>query len=394
MKGKFLTLISYVCLYPTIEITDCFLSNQSVIPNFIFTNILDEISVFIDEDPNEIDCVKLVRNEMTLPVLIEYKQQIYPNFEQVLEKINILIASIRNEMETSLKLSTWLTDNSRQAALDKLAKIKFFVGLSRPEEPIWDEYLSSKQSKGYNLAGSDSIVNNILIIREHLSKFKLDEIRKPSQNIHWLNIDSGAKAINVELFDEVNAIDIPIVLLQAPIFDLQQPDYMNFGGIGIMIARTIIKAFDLRGSHYDPNGNLNNWWDAESETKYRDLAQTIFDQSLIDGDIKHAEKKIANILLDMGSFRIASGAFEASSNEKSLYSKLTNWNILNGMQLFWVSSAGNVASLTEDSEHYNSQMEMGRLDESLKHVAEFSDDFNCRNGTKCNPRDLKKVDIW
>ena len=56
-----------------------------------------------------------------------------------------------------------------------------------------------------------------------------------------------------------NSINSPAGILQPPLFDAQQPDYLNYGAIGSLIGHELTHAFDSTGSLYDVNGFLNNW---------------------------------------------------------------------------------------------------------------------------------------
>ena len=50
---------------------------------------------------------------------------------------------------------------------------------------------------------------------------------------------------------------------------------MNFGGIGVVIGHEITHGFDDKGKQFDEQGNINQWWDEDSSTSFRDKAQCI-----------------------------------------------------------------------------------------------------------------------
>lgn len=53
---------------------------------------------------------------------------------------------------------------------------------------------------------------------------------------------------------------------------------MNFGAMGSFISHEVTHGFDSLGRQLDADGNLNNWWEAETERRYKDKAQCIIYQ--------------------------------------------------------------------------------------------------------------------
>lgn len=67
-------------------------------------------------------------------------------------------------------------------------------------------------------------------------------------------------------------------ILQETFFDVDQPKYMNYGGIGSIIGHEITHAFDVQSRNFDENGNFLNWWDTGSEKEYSNKSQCFIDQ--------------------------------------------------------------------------------------------------------------------
>lgn len=71
---------------------------------------------------------------------------------------------------------------------------------------------------------------------------------------------------------------LPAGILQGTFFNKDRPNYMNFGAIGSVIAHEITHGFDESGKQYDADGNVVNWWEQETETKFKNKTQCIIHQ--------------------------------------------------------------------------------------------------------------------
>ena len=53
----------------------------------------------------------------------------------------------------------------------------------------------------------------------------------------------------------LNKVFIPAGILESPLYDINRPNYLNYGGIGTIIGHEMSHAFDKNGIHYDKRGN-------------------------------------------------------------------------------------------------------------------------------------------
>jgi predicted metalloendopeptidase len=75
-----------------------------------------------------------------------------------------------------------------------------------------------------------------------------------------------------------NGITFPAAILQAPFFDRTFPKALNYAAMGSVIGHEITHGFDDSGSQFDARGNLFNWWDTETEKRFKNLTKCIIDQ--------------------------------------------------------------------------------------------------------------------
>jgi predicted metalloendopeptidase len=74
-----------------------------------------------------------------------------------------------------------------------------------------------------------------------------------------------------------NEIVFPAGILQPPFFHRGFPAAMNYGAIGGVIGHELTHGFDDQGRKFDPQGQLNDWWQPEVVEKFSAQAQCVDD---------------------------------------------------------------------------------------------------------------------
>ena len=113
---------------------------------------------------------------------------------------------------------------------------------------------------------------NIFHNKRLFSKLK-EKINKTEWNFHSRSSDANAYYGGVSCKQGIrclkdNSMEIPTAFLQGAIFSKDRPQYMNFGAAGSVFGHEITHGFDTKGRLYNWEGNLENWWQPEAETKY------------------------------------------------------------------------------------------------------------------------------
>lgn len=73
-------------------------------------------------------------------------------------------------------------------------------------------------------------------------------------------------------------VEFPAAIWQDRFFAPDRPRYMNYAAIGQIIGHEITHGFDDRGRQFDLDGNLADWWKAETRNQFLEKAQCIIDQ--------------------------------------------------------------------------------------------------------------------
>ncbi|KTC81557.1 M13 family metallopeptidase [Legionella brunensis] len=223
--------------------------------------------------------------------------------QQVLE----ILQNIRTVLRQDLQTLSWMTPETRQAALKKLDLMEERVGY--PEK--WWDYTSLMVNKG-------PYVLNVIRANEFLIKRDLNKIGKPVDRTEW---QMTPQTINAYYDPSMNNINLPAGILQPPFFDPTAPAAINYGAIGFIIGHEITHGFDDKGALFDGYGNLNNWWTAEDLKKFQTATNCIaeqFSRYKVNGDLPvQGNLVVGEATADLGGLTLAYKAFQASKEYKN-----------------------------------------------------------------------------
>lgn len=168
------------------------------------------------------------------------------------EKMLKLVDKLLQAYRESISTLDWMTDETRERALEKLSLFKTKIGY--PDK--WRDFSDLELVEG-DLFASLRRASAF----EH--DFQLGRAHEPVDKTEWL---MSPQTVNAYYMPPANEIAFPAAILQPPYFDPEADDAANYGGIGAIIGHEIGHGFDDQGSKFDGTGALNNWWtDADRE---------------------------------------------------------------------------------------------------------------------------------
>jgi putative endopeptidase len=144
-----------------------------------------------------------------------------------------------------LDANTWMTPETNAEALAKLQAVTIKVGY--PDK--WQTYEAVEPA--------DSFAGSLRSAREASLRRDYAKAGKPVDRGEW---EDPAQIVNAYYNPFGNEIVFPAGILQPPFFDYQADAASNYGAIGFVIGHEITHGFDLQGSQFDAQGNLNDWW--------------------------------------------------------------------------------------------------------------------------------------
>jgi predicted metalloendopeptidase len=211
-----------------------------------------------------------------------------------------LVKNVQAAMGDAIKNCQWMDDKTKQEALKKLAAITIKIGY--PDK--WRDYSTLKIDRS-------SYAMNAMRASEFETNRQLKKIGKPVDRSEW---GMTPPTVNAYYNPNLNEIVFPAGILRPPFFNADADDAMNYGGIGAVIAHEISHGFDDQGRQYDAQGNLRDWWSAESAKKYKERAAKVVKQyseyEPLKGMHINGELTLGENIADDGGVKIAFAALK------------------------------------------------------------------------------------
>jgi putative endopeptidase len=179
-------------------------------------------------------------------------------------KADALVANLLKAYEADIQTLAWMTPATRAKALEKLHQFTPKIGYPTK----WRDYSALEIVKG-------DLIGNVQRSALYEWNYNADRINKPVDKTEWGMTPS---TINAYYNPSFNEIVFPAAILQAPFFDPDADDAVNYGGIGMVIGHEISHGFDDQGAEYDGKGVLSNWWTPEDKANFKARTEALVAQ--------------------------------------------------------------------------------------------------------------------
>ena len=197
----------------------------------------------------------------------------------------------------------------------------------------------------------------------------------------------------------MNEIVFPAAILQAPFFDRDADDAVNYGAMGAVIGHEMTHGFDDKGRKFDFAGTLADWWTEDDAEEYEKRVEVMVDQANkyeVYGQFVQGKLTSGENIADLGGLRLALRALKAEST----YSAETLVDGFTPVQRFFLSWAQcwrqnitkerSLQLLTIDP-HGPNEM---RCNGPLANMQEFHEAFDVKHGDPMHLPKEQRVDIW
>lgn len=280
----------------------------------------------------------------------------------------------------------WMSAETKKQAQIKLSKISVKIGY--PEK--WKDYSAIQISK-------DDLVGNLKRIRAAEFEKNMKRLGTPVDRTEW---HMTPQTVNAYYSPEMNEIVFPAARLQAPLFNVNAEDAVNYGALGISIGHEISHAFDDAGSQYDGDGNLRDWWTKEDREKFNRKTKILVEQyngySPVPGHFLNGELTLGENIADNVGIVMALKAYRLSLEGKPS-PILDGWSgeqrLFLGLAQARRSKAREQRALALIKTDPHSPGEF-RINGSLRNNTTFYQEFNVKPGDGMYLPENKRVSIW
>ena len=297
-----------------------------------------------------------------------------------------MVRRIEDAMGERIRALDWMSAETKQQALAKLAAIRNKIGY--PDK--WRDYSS------VNILSAD-FAGNVVRAEGFERRRDINKVGQPIDRGEW---DMSPPTVNAYYNSQMNDINFPAGVLQPPLYDAKIDDAPNYGDTGGTIGHELTHAFDDEGSQYDAQGNLKNWWTKEDREKFDARTKCIRDQyaQYIVVDDIHINSKLTlgEDVADLGGEILGYIAWKGATKDKDLQP-------IEGLtpdQRFFVGFAQWACSndrpedlrvLAITDPHSPTKY---RVNGVVVNMPEFSRAFSCKAGAPMTKDPAKVCSVW
>lgn len=300
------------------------------------------------------------------------------------KRMEKLVKNLQRAYESRIKNLTWMSDDTKKSALEKLNKFNAKIGY--PDK--WRDY-SKLEIK------NDSLYENMMRVSEFEDAFWLNKVGKEKDATIWY---MNAHEVNAYYDPSSNEICFPAGILQYPFFDMSADDAFNYGAIGSVIGHEMTHGFDDSGRHFDMDGNMKDWWtekDAKLFEERTNLMKQHFNNIIVAPDTHaNGEFTLGENLADYGGITIAFEAYKKYGEKSEDAIGLTS-----DQRFFVAYSMTEAANIRDEEILRRTKMDehslsRWRVNGILPHVEAWYDVYNITPNDKLYITPEKRVKLW
>jgi len=310
------------------------------------------------------------------------------------EKMLQLVGDLLEAYRRSISALAWLGEETKAHALKKVSS--FVAKIGYPDK--WRDYSG--------LAVGDDLVENIRASKRFNTAFDFAKLGKPMDRSEWR---MTPQSVNAYYYPVWNEIVFPAAILQFPFFDPERDAALNYGAIGAVIGHEIGHGFDDRGSRFDADGAIRNWWTDADRAAFEERTRALVAQydAYIpaelgpDGPHVNGRLTLGENIGDLGGLSIALKAYEIALEREG--KTLDDADVLDGhtaAQRFFLSYARSwrekmrrefLETTVATDEHPPSEF---RANGVVKNIDAFAEAFGLQPGDALYLPPEERVRIW
>jgi putative endopeptidase len=304
------------------------------------------------------------------------------------QRYSDLVEAIRGAYKSRIQKLTWMSDSTKQKALDKLAKIRKKVGY--PDK--WKDF-SAMDIK------SQSYARNVMASRQWWNRYEINKLGKPVDRDEW---GMTPQTYNAYYNPSNNEIVLPAGIFTVPGFrDEELDDALVYGYAGAStIGHEITHGFDDEGRQFDAEGNLKSWWSPQDSAQFAKRADVMVRQFsgyvVVDTLRINGKATLGENIADLGGVLLGWDAFQQTDEYKKgekVGGLTPQQRYFLGYTLGWLEHERKEQLARQLLTDVHSPAQF-RVNGPFADVDAFYDVFGVKPGDKMYLPDSARVHIW
>ncbi len=168
--------------------------------------------------------------------------------------VDAMVKNLFDAYAERIRTLDWMQPATKAQALEKLAAMEVKIGF--PDR--WRDYAALTLRP-------DDLAGNVLRAQQFEFDRQHQRVGRAVDRDEWQMAVAMPDAYYAPL---TNEIAFPAGILQAPLYNPDADAAYNYGSTGATIGHEMSHGFDNRGSGYDAQGNLRDWWTAADHAEY------------------------------------------------------------------------------------------------------------------------------
>jgi predicted metalloendopeptidase len=328
--------------------------------------------------------VRLVNRALGEPVGKAYVDRHFP--PEAKQRVEEMIENLREAFGRSIDGLDWMSDETKAAARLKLAA--FNAKIAYPD--VWRDYSALRIAAG-------DLVGNVRRANEFEHDWHVGKLGRPIDRTEW---GMPPQTVNAYYRFTWNEIVFPAAILQAPFFDFDFDDALNYGAIGSIIGHEFSHGFDDQGRKFDGDGRLSDWWTAADADQYEARSVGLVRQfdayEPLPGQAINGQLTLGENIADLAGVIMAYRAWELSLDGASA----PVIDGFTGPERFFIGYASSWRAKMRDEYLLNMLISdphsppQYRVIGALKNVPEFYETYEVSEGDGMFLPESERVHIW
>ncbi len=304
-------------------------------------------------------------------------------------RIEALMDDLQSVLKRRLENLPWMGEETKKRALAKIATFTRKLGYPEKSQRDYSQFWVGGPNGSYAgkyFRGCEAEFAHMMC--------KMD---KPADRSEW---HYPPQTVNASYLQSFNQIIFPAGILQPPFFYADGEDAVNYGAIGFVIGHELTHGFDDKGSKFDENGNLAQWWNDEDREQFMARAAVLkkqYEAHTVCGLPVNGELTLGENIADLGGLSIALEAFQCALERNG---RPENIGGFTPEQRFFLSAARVWRGNTR--EEYMRQLlvsdphspEHLRVNIPCSNMPEFYEAFVCKEGCGMYRPESERAEIW